>query len=54
LTHRIDFSQPVTVRIPAIGKNVDDEISIYSSDVESIYSEDPGRTFEQTGTVIDI
>jgi hypothetical protein len=40
--------------MPAIGKNVDDEIGIYSSDAESIYNNNPGRTFEKTGTVIDI
>ena len=54
MTHRIDFSQSVTVRIPAIGKEVDDEITIYSSDTESIYNGNPGRTFEQTGVVENI
>ncbi len=52
LTHRIDFSQPVTIRIPTPGANTWDTAKIYSSDEESIYGvENPLRTFEKTGTV---
>ena len=37
LLDRIDFSQPVTVRMPALGKEIGDIVKIYSSDQENIY-----------------
>jgi len=55
LSKRIDFSQNVTIMMPTPGKAIDDEVGIYSSDAENIFStQDPKWQFETTGTVIDI
>ncbi|AHB41806.1 hypothetical protein P148_SR1C00001G1027 [candidate division SR1 bacterium RAAC1_SR1_1] len=48
-TKRIDFSKSVTVRMPALGKNIDDVVDIfYSQNLSSNWS------FHGTSTVIDI
>ncbi|MCX6824461.1 MAG: leucine-rich repeat domain-containing protein [candidate division SR1 bacterium] len=55
LIHRIDFSQPVIIRMPVLEASVGDTVSIYSSDEESIYGASGAHwQFEKTGTVIDI
>ena len=54
LTQKIDFSQPVTVRIPVIGKSIGDKVSIYSSEKKSVYEGNPERMFEKNWTVTDI
>jgi hypothetical protein len=55
LTHRVDFSKPITVRIPALGKTSGDKVNIYSSEKEDIYtSAGANWSFEKLGTVIDI
>ena len=38
LSNRIDFGQDVTIRMPVLGKNIDDVVNIYSSDAEDISS----------------
>lgn len=54
LTHRVDFDTPVFIRMPAIWKNANDIVKIYSSEAESIYGPSgAGRTFEKTGVVVD-
>jgi len=53
LTHRINFSQPVTIKMPAPWKNEGDIVYIYSSDKENIYDRtDPEFVFEKTGVVV--
>jgi len=53
LTHEIDFDQNVTVRIPALGKNVWDQLGIYSSEEENLFwPNGPNWIFESTGTVV--
>jgi hypothetical protein len=55
LTHRIDFSQPVTIRMPALGEAAGKSVSIYSSDKEDVFgTNDPAWVFEKTGTVANI
>ncbi|MCX6822567.1 MAG: leucine-rich repeat protein, partial [candidate division SR1 bacterium] len=53
LSRRIDFSQDVTIRMPVLGKNIDDVVNIYSSDAEDISSNGATRTLETTATVFD-
>ena len=55
LTHRVDFSQPVSIRMPALGEATGSSVSIYSSDKENIFGTNTTDwAFEQTGTIIDI
>jgi hypothetical protein len=48
-TKSINFSLPVTVRIPALGKNINDTVKIYYAQNLSDY-----WTFHTTATAIDI
>ena len=55
LSKRLDFSQDVTITMPAPGKAIDDEVNIYSSDAENIFgTEGPKWHLEATRAVIDI
>ena len=52
---RIEFDQPITIRMPARSATSWSTVKIYSSDKESIFDgTSPDRTFEKNGTVIDI
>jgi len=53
LTHRIDFSQVITIRMSAYGKTSGDIVAIYSSDEESIFGENGSNwQFEKTWIVL--
>lgn len=52
-TDRLDFSQPVTIRMPALDNDIWDSIDIYSSDGNIYTDANLVWNFEDTVTVID-